>query len=61
MLRFFTVLRTKISAVPLSVLTISPFSLKFMVSLALNFLDSEVFTVFQKSLLSETFLTCKFS
>ena len=49
----------KTSAVPFSVFTISPFSLKLTLSLALNILDNEGFTVFQKSLLSETFLSSK--
>ena len=64
MLRFFTMLPKKLlktSAVPFSVFTISPFSVKLIVSLALNFSDSEGFTFFQKSLLSETFLLSKFS
>ena len=64
MLKFFTILTKKLlqtSAVPFSVFPISPFSIKLIFSLALNFSDSEGFTVFQKSLLSETFLSSKFS
>ena len=64
MLRFFTILPKKLlktSAVSFSVFTISPFSLKLILSLALNFSDSEGFTVFQKSLLSEIFPSSKFS
>ena len=53
MLRFFTILPKKLlktSAVPFPVFTASPFSIKFILSLALNFSDSEGFTAFQKSL-----------
>ena len=59
MLRFFTTLPKKLlkaSAVSFSAFTILPFSLKLILSPALNFWDSENFTIFQKSLLSETFL-----
>ena len=59
MLRFFTTLLKKLlkaSAVSFSAFTILRFSLKLILSLALNFWDSEGFTIFQKSLLSETFL-----
>ena len=62
MLRFFTILPKKLlkpSVVPFSVFAISPLSIKL--SLALNFSDNEGFTVFQKRLLSETFLSSKFS
>ena len=51
MLRFFTILPKKllkISAVPFSVFAIAPFSLKLILSLALNLSDSEGFTIFQK-------------
>ena len=54
MLRFCTKLPKKVlktSAVPFSVFTIPPLSLKHILSLALNFPDSEDFTVFQKTLL----------
>ena len=64
MLRFFTILPKKLfttSVVPFSVFTISSFSLKLILSLTLNFSDNEGFIVFQKSLLSETFLSSKFS
>ena len=64
MLRFFTILPKrflKTTAVSFQVFTISPFSLKLILSVALNFSDSEGFTVFKKSLLSETFLSSKFS
>ena len=64
MLRFFTILPKNLfttSVVPFSVFTISPFSLKLILSLTLNFSDNEGFIVFQKSLLSETFLSSKFS
>ena len=62
MLRFFTILPkkfSKVSPVSFSVLTVSPFSLKLILSLAMNFSGSEGFTVFQKSLLSETFFHLK--
>ena len=64
MLRFFAILPKKLlksSDVSFSVYKISPFSIKLILSLALNFSDSEGFTVFQKSLLPETFLSSKFS
>ena len=64
MLRFLTILPNKLlktSAVPFSVFTILSFSIKLILSMALNFLDSEGFTVFQTILLSETFLSSKVS
>ena len=54
MLRFCTKLPKKVlktSPVPFSVFTIPPLSLKHILFLALNFPDSEDFTVFQKTLL----------
>ena len=54
MLRFFAILPKKLlntSAVSFSIFSISPFSLKLILSLPLNFSDSEGFTVFQKTLL----------
>ena len=64
MLRFFTILPKKIvktSGASFTVFTISPFSLKLILSLAMNFSDSEGFAVSQKSLLSNTFLSSKLS
>ena len=64
MLRFFTILPKKLlktSAVHFSVFTVSPFSIKLIVSVTLNFSYNEGFTVFQKSLLSETFVSSNFS
>ena len=61
--RFFTILRKKLlksSAVSFPVFSISAFSLKLILSLALNFSDGEGFTVSQKHLLSKTFLSSKF-
>ena len=61
--RFFTILPKKLlksSAVSFPVFSISAFSLKLILSLALNFSDGEGFTVSQKDLLSKTFLSSKF-
>ena len=63
MLRFFTILPKKLlktPAVSFSVFTSLPFSVKLILSLALNFSDNEGFTVFEKSLLSETFFHLSF-
>ena len=60
MLRFFAILPKKLLQ-KLSVFTISPFSHKLVLSVALNVSDSEGLTVFQNSLLSKTFLSFKFS
>ena len=64
MLRFFTILPKKLlktSAVTSAVLAILQFSLKLILSLELNFSDSQGLPVFQKSLLSENFLSPRFS
>ena len=60
MLRFFTILPKKLletSAVHILAFTVS----QLILSLALNFSDSEAFTILQKGLLSETFPSFKFS
>ena len=51
----------KTSAASCLVFTTSPFSFKFILSLALNFSDSEGFTVFSKKFMSEIFLSSNFS
>ena len=63
MLIFFTILPKKLlktSAVPFSYFTISPFSLKLILSLAFNFSNSEGFTVFHESLYQKLFFHLSF-